>query len=399
MTVLNLRDLSLKGKRVLMRVDFNVPLSQEGGVVDNTRIKESLPSIEYALQQGASVVLMSHLGRPKGRRDPTLSLRPCGIELSELLGKPVQMATDCVGAVVAKQVHALQPGEVLLLENLRFYSAEEKPSLDPAFARELATFGDVYVNDAFGAAHRKHASTFAIASYFPQKAAEGFLMEKEIKALNGLLTSPKRPFYVLIGGAKISSKIGALSSLVQKADGLFIGGAMAFAFYAAQGLSVGDSAPSEDNVRSAEEIIQACKQKKIPLWLPKDIIIARSLSSGAECRQISIQEGIPLGWQGVDLGPATCQEWQTLFKQAETLFWNGPVGVFEIPEFAAGTRAVAQMLASSSALTVISGGDSLAAINALGLNKKFTHLSTGGGASLDYLESGHLPGIDTLSHC
>lgn len=399
MTILHLRDLSLKGKRVLMRVDFNVPLSKEGGIADNTRIRESLPSIEYSLQQGASVVLMSHLGRPKGRHDPSLSLQPCRIELSKLLRKPVQMATDCVGAVVAKQVHALQPGEVLLLENLRYYPAEEKPYLDPAFAEELAAWGDVYVNDAFGAAHRKHTSTFTIASYFPQTAAEGFLMEKEIKALSNLLNAPQRPFYVLIGGAKISSKIGALSNLVQKADGLFIGGAMAFAFYAAQGLNVGDSPQSEDNIRSAEAIIQACRQKKIPLWLPNYIVIARSLSSGAECRQISVKEGIPLGWQGVDIGPATCQEWQALFNQAGTLFWNGPVGVFEIPEFAAGTRAVAQMLAASSAVTVVSGGDSLAAINALGISKKFTYLSTGGGASLDYLESSHLPGIDALSHC
>lgn len=399
MPILHLRDLDLTDKRVLMRVDFNVPLDPEGRITDSTRIQAALPSIVYALEKGASVVLMSHLGRPQGRKDPALSLKPCAQALSQFLGKPVSMAADCIGAPVLEQARALQPQEVLLLENLRYHPAEEDPSLDPTFAQELSWLGDVYVNDAFGAAHRKHASTYTITSYFPQKAAEGFLMEREIQALSGLLHVPQRPFYVLIGGAKIASKIGALRRLIQKADGLFIGGAMAFAFYKARGLGVGDCAPSEDSVESARLIMRECEQQHIPLELPQDIIIARSLTRGAQSRCMRLQAGIPEGWQGVDLGPETCQAWGLRFRQAKTLFWNGPVGVFEIPEFAAGTCEIARQLASSGAQTVVSGGDSLAAIQILNMNEKFTYLSTGGGASLEYLEWGRLPGIDALSHC
>lgn len=381
MAKLTLKNLSLKGKRVLMRVDFNVPV-ENGRITDDTRIRASLPSIEYILREGASLVLMSHLGKPEAK----LSLAPCAKRLSELLGKPVQMAKDCVGPEVEKMAKALQPGELLLLENLRFHPGEEKPDKDPAFAESLAKLGDVYVNDAFGTAHRAHSSTATICRYFPGKAAMGFLIEKEIEALTPLLENPKRPFYAIIGGAKISSKIGVIQKLLGKVDALFIGGGMAYTFLKAQGIAVGDS-PVEDVA-----VIRHVPRDK--LHFPIDLVIAKE----TEVKIVPVKEGIPPGWQGMDIGPETVTEWSKWLPKAATVFWNGPLGVFEKPQFAKGTQKIAELLAGAKAKTIIGGGDSVAAIEGMGLQKKFSHLSTGGGASLEFLEYGHLPGIDALSN-
>lgn len=391
MTKLRLQDLSLQGKRVLMRVDFNVPLG------DDTRIREALPSIEYILKAGGSLILMSHLGRPEGKRVEKFSLEPCAEILNKHLGRPVRFVKDCIGDEVENAAKALKPGEILLLENLRFYPAEEDPTADPKFAQKLAKLGDLYVNDAFGTAHRAHSSTFTVAKLFPGKAAMGLLMEKELTFLQPLLQNPQRPFYAIVGGAKISSKIGVLKSLVEKVDALFIGGGMAFTFFKAQRIAIGNSICEESHLVTARELMATCAEKKIPLFLPKDLLIADSVAENAKTRVIAIQEGIPAGWQGVDMGPLTLSEWTAQLKKAQTIFWNGPVGIFEIPAFAKGTEGLAQTLAKLSSVRVVGGGDSVAAINRLHLSKNFTHLSTGGGASLEFLEHGRLPGIDALS--
>jgi phosphoglycerate kinase len=397
MNKLTLKDLSLKGKKVLMRVDFNVPLNKDGTVADDTRIRESLPSIQYVLDQGGSVILMSHLGRPKGK-ESQFSLRPCAQKLEELLKRPVQFAPDCIGTEAENQARHLKNGEVLLLENLRFYPAEEKPESDPSFAKKLAQLGDVYVNDAFGTAHRAHSSTAIIAQYFPHLSAMGFLIEKEVTALTELLLHPKRPFYAIIGGAKVSSKIGVLQALLDQVDGLFIGGGMAFTFLKAQGVDVGDSIHEDDQLATAKKLLDACHAKKVPLWLPEDVVIADAFTNEANRKTIRIAEGIPNGWQGMDVGPKTLESWKLALQSAATVFWNGPIGVFEFSHFAHGTETLAKTLARLHAVTVVGGGDSVAAINQLGLASQFTHVSTGGGASLEFLEQGHLPGIDALSN-
>ncbi len=396
MKKLQLQDLDPQGKKVLVRVDFNVPLSKDGSVVDDTRIRESLPTIQYILKSGGSAILMSHLGRPKGTPDPQFSLIPCAKALSKLLGIPVQMAEDCIGEKVEKIASDLKPGQVLLLENLRFHPAEEKPSIDPTFAKKLARLGDIYVNDAFGTAHRMHASTAAIAQYFPGKSAAGFLMLKEIHFLSSLL-NPKRPFYAIIGGAKISTKMGVLKSLLSKTDGIFIGGGMAFTCYLAQGIKIGNSIHEDDQIPVATEFLKACDEKKIPCWLPEDLIIADAFRDDAQSQCITASQGIPDGWQGMDIGPETVEKWSTILKNAETIFWNGPLGVFEFPHFAKGTEQIAKVLSSLKAITVIGGGDSVAAVHQLGLISSFTHVSTGGGASLEFIEYGHLPGIEALT--
>ncbi len=385
---LTLKDLSLKNKRVLMRVDFNVPI-QNGKITDDSRIRASLPSIQYVLNQGAPLILMSHLGRPEGKIDPALSLTPCAKRLSELLGKSVEMAKDCVGADVEKMAKELKPSQVLLLENLRFHPAEEKPEKDPDFVKKLAALGDCYVNDAFGTAHRAHASTAIIAKYFPKTSAMGFLIQKELDALSPLLTHPERPFYAIIGGAKVSSKIGVIQQLLKKVDALFIGGGMSYTFLKADGIDVGDSICEDPNI-----------VKDIPrtkLRFPKDLVIADGFSNEANYKIISTHENFPPKWQGMDIGPKTINEWSEELKKAAEIFWNGPLGVFEMPHFAKGTKAIAESLAHSKAKTIIGGGDSVAAIEQMGLQKNFAHLSTGGGASLEFLEYGHLPGIDCLT--
>ena len=397
MNKLILQDLDLKEKKVLMRVDYNVPLNKDGSIADDTRIKESLPSVQYILNAGGSVILMSHLGRPLGTLDSRFSLALCAQTLSSLLHQPVLMAEDCIGEKVEKMAHDLKPGQVMLLENLRFYPAEEKPSSDPTFAKKLAQLGDMYVNDAFGTAHRAHSSTATIASFFPQKAAAGLLLQKEINFLEPLFSHPPSPFYAIIGGAKISTKMGVLKSLLSKVNGIFIGGAMAFTFFKAQGISIGNSLCEEDQLTAATAFLQECAQKKVTVCLPQDIVIADAFQEDAHSRTILSKEGIPQGWQGMDIGPKTLQEWQNALKNAATLFWNGPLGVFEFPPFAKGTERIAQLLAHLSATTVVGGGDSVAAINRLNLSSQFTHISTGGGACLEFIEFGHLPGIDALS--
>jgi phosphoglycerate kinase len=396
MTKLRLQDLDVKDKKVLMRVDFNVPLKEDGTPSDTTRLKESLPSIKHILEAGGSVILMSHLGRPKGA-DPKLSLKVVVGPLADLLDHKILMAPDCIGDQTQQMAHSLKKGEILLLENLRFYPAEEKPSLDPTFAQKLASLGDLYVNDAFGTAHRAHSSTAEIARYFPKKAAAGLLLQKEMQCFEELLANPKRPFYILIGGAKISTKMGVLKSLLQKADGIFIGGGMAFTFLKAQGKKIGDSIHEEDQIPAALEFLKACAEKKIPLWLPTDLVIADRFADDAHSKIVSVTDGIPDNWQGMDIGPRTLEEWKKALQSAATLFWNGPFGVFEFSHFAKGTQEIAHTLAKLNATTVVGGGDSIAAIEQMGLGKQFSHLSTGGGAALEYLEFGHLPGIDALS--
>jgi len=389
-----LNDLNFTNKKVLLRVDFNLPLDKEGQIVDDTRIRESLPTIKTILQRGGTLILMSHMGRPKGEKNPSLTLFPCVERLSKFLNQPVLFIKDCIGPEVEKKVASLQSGEVLLLENLRFYPAEEKPDLDPSFAQNLAKLGEVYVNDAFGSAHRIHSSTYEVPKLFPNKKAAGLLMEKEYSYLNTLFFHPKHPFFAILGGSKISSKFDLLKALIAKVDALFIGGAMAFTLLKAEGFSIGDSICENDLLEEARSLLQT---SKIKIFLPIDSVISNSPAEPSQIKIISMKEGIPLGWKGMDIGPQTIQQWSHSLSTASTLFWNGPLGLFEIPSFAKGTHEIAKIVSSLSATTVIGGGDSLAAIHSLHLDPFFSHLSTGGGACLEFLKSGHLPGIDILS--
>jgi phosphoglycerate kinase len=394
---LSLSQLNLKGKKVLMRVDFNVPLDEKGRITDATRIIASLPSIQYLLDHGAAVILMSHLGRPKGKQNPAFSLKPCAEKLSELLGKEVILAPDCVGDEVEKLVSKLKPGQVLMLENLRFHQAEEDPQSDPEFVEKLAKLGDLYVNDAFGTAHRSHASTAEIAKFFPGKAAAGFLLEKEIKFLGNLLHHPARPFVALVGGSKVSTKMGALKGLIKKVDCLLIGGAMAYTFLKAQGKEIGDSLCENDYIDHAIALLEICQQIGVKLLLPIDHAIVQKVSAESPLKYTSTDHGIPPGWQGVDIGPKTVKLFSDEIKKASTLLWNGPMGIFEIAPFAQGTIAIAKAFTSTNAMTIVGGGDSIAAIEAAGVSDRVTHISTGGGAALEYLEFGTLPGIEALS--
>lgn len=398
MKKLTLKDLPLHGKKALVRVDFNVPLNTQGQITDDTRIRSTLPTIQYLLSKGAGVILMSHLGRPEGKKDLKFSLAPCAKQLSALLDLPVLFASDCIGSESETLARSLKPGQILLLENLRFYPAEEKPKLDPSFAEKLSKLGDIYVNDAFGTAHRAHSSTATITQFFPKKAAAGLLLEKEIEFLGSCVSQPKHPFYAIIGGAKISSKIGVLKSLLSKVDALFIGGAMAYTFFKAQGIEMGDSLVEMEFIAQAKEFLSLAKNQKIPVYLPEDIVIADRFSEDAKTQIISSHKNISSGWQGMDIGSQTIKSWEKLLVQAAMIFWNGPLGVFEMPPFAAGTQAIASIIAKMPhVISIIGGGDSVAAINEMHLADRFTHLSTGGGASLEFIEYGHLPGIDALS--
>jgi phosphoglycerate kinase len=385
------RDVDVRGKRVLVRVDFNVPLDKEGRVSDDTRIRAALPTIDYLRQQQAKVILLSHLGRPKGQVKEELRMDPVARRLEELLGSPVRKVGACVGPEVEAAVAHLEPGQVLLLENVRFYPEEEKN--DPEFARRLASLAEVFVNDAFGTAHRAHASTAGVAQYLP--AVAGFLMEKEIDFLSRVLESPEAPFVAVLGGAKVSDKIGVLQNLLDRVDALLIGGGMANTFLAARGFAVGRSLVETDKIGVAAEVLAAAEAKGVKLLLPEDVVVAPEASTQAPRRTVPVAE-IPAEEMVCDIGPATAQKFAEAVAGARTVVWNGPMGVFEVEPFTAGTRRVAEAVAACPGLTVVGGGDSVAALTALGLADKVSHVSTGGGASLEFLEGRRLPGVEVL---
>jgi phosphoglycerate kinase len=385
------RDVDLRGKRVLSRVDFNVPI-KEGRITDDTRIRESLPTIEYVLKQdGARLVLMSHLGRPKGGPAPEFSLKPVADRLAELLKRPVRMAPDCVGAAVEELVGKLAPGQVLLLENVRFHREEE--ANDPKFAAQLAKLGDVYVNDAFGSAHRAHASTEGVARIIPGVA--GFLMEKEIRFIGGVLENPEKPFVAIIGGAKVSTKIAVLESLLERVSSLIIGGGMAYTFLKTRGLAIGKSLVEDQFLDTAAKLLDHAEKKAVAVLLPVDHLVGAEFSEKARAEYVD-SESIPGDKIGMDVGRKTLELYKRAIAAARTIVWNGPLGVFEFPQFARGTEEVAKAVAANKGTTVVGGGDSVAAVKQFGLEDKISHVSTGGGASLEFLEGKELPGIVAL---
>jgi phosphoglycerate kinase len=400
MAKLSVRDLQVKGRRVLTRVDFNVPTEETDNgprITDDTRIRESLPTIDLIRKQGGKVVLLAHFGRPKGKPNPKYSLKPVAQRLGELLGTTVEFSPEVVGPAAEAATKALPDGDVLLIENVRFYEGEE--ANDPEFARQLAALGDVYVNDAFGAAHRAHASTAGVAQFL-QPAAMGLLMERELKYLQDELATPERPFLVILGGSKVSDKIGVIKALMEKADVFLIGGAMAYTFYRALGIPTGASRVEEDKVHLAHEILSLAEKKGIKFLLPVDNLETDEFRAGANSRHTPIltkESGITEGWEAVDIGPETIRLYRAEIAKGKTILWNGPVGVFEIPDFANGTRQLAVALAESGAKTIIGGGDSVTAVNQFGLADKMTFISTGGGASLELLEGKTLPGVAALT--
>ena len=391
---LSIRDLDLSGKRVFIRVDFNVPI-KNGVIGDDTRVKSSLPTIKYALDKGATVILASHLGRPKGKPAPEFSLRPVASHLATLLGQPVVFAEDCIGEPAKKAVAEAQAGsKVVLLENLRFHPEEEKN--DPAFAKQLAELADLYVDDAFGSAHRAHASVEGIIKFLP-KAAAGLLMEKELQYLGHAIESPDRPFVAILGGAKVSDKIEVIENMLSKVDALLIGGAMAYTFFKAQGLPVGKSLVEDDRLDSARSILATAKSRGVRLELPVDHVVAPKLEAGAPTDVLAVTDPAIGDRMGLDIGPKTAANYAGVLAGAKTVVWNGPMGVFEIDAFAKGTLAVAQAVAHVKGTTVIGGGDSVAAIHKAGLADRVSHISTGGGASLEFLGGTVLPGVAALT--
>ena len=388
-----IRDIDVTGKKVLVRCDFNVPLDGETGVItDNRRIRAALPTIKYLIDHNAKVILCSHLGRPKGEFNPKFSLKPVAEELSKLLGKEVKLAKDVIGEDAQKLTSEIKEGEVVLLENVRFHKEEEKN--DPEFAKKLASFAEIYVNDAFGTAHRAHASTAGVADYLP--AVSGFLIEKELEFLGSSLENPERPFVAILGGAKVSDKIGVIENLIEKVDTLIIGGGMAYTFYKAQGHHIGTSICEEDKLDLATSLLKKAEEKGVKLLLPVDNHVSSEYSNNGEDRFVESTE-IPDGFMGLDIGPKTIEIFKDAIKNAKTVLWNGPLGVTEFSKFAEGTRAIATALAESDAVTIIGGGDSAAAVEKMGLADKMTHISTGGGASLEFLEGKVLPGIACLN--
>ncbi|KPJ65616.1 phosphoglycerate kinase [candidate division WOR-1 bacterium DG_54_3] len=393
-TIADVPDKDLKGKRVFVRCDFNVPLDENQNITSDKRIKASLPTIKYLMEKGAKLILASHLGRPKGEVKKEFSLAPVQKSLSELLGKPVKMTSDCIGPEVKKAVSELKEGEVLLLENLRFHKEEEEN--DPGFAKELASLAEIYVSDAFGTVHRAHASTEGIAHDLPAYA--GFLIEKELKFLGEALADPKRPFVAIIGGAKISGKLEVLKSLLDKVETLIVGGGMAYTFFKARGVEVGKSIVEEDLIKEAKEILKAAIDKEVPFLLPIDHVVADKFAEDANTEVVP-RTTIPEGWQGMDIGPDTVKKFSNALKGAKTIVWNGPMGVFEMEKFAKGTIEIAKAVAAETAkgaISIIGGGDSASAVKKAGLADKMTHISTGGGASLEFLEGKVLPGIAVL---
>ncbi|MBI1978375.1 MAG: phosphoglycerate kinase [Candidatus Omnitrophica bacterium] len=386
------KDVEVKGKRVLVRVDFNVPIDSKGNVMNDTRIVKTLPTIQYLVKQGARTILMTHLGRPKSKKDVQFSLKFVAERLSKILKQPVKFVPDCIGPSVSKITSALKNGEVALLENVRFYSEEEKN--DAEFSKSLASLGEIYVNDAFGAAHRAHASTAGIARYLPSVA--GLLLAKEVEYFDRVLGNPDRPFAAILGGSKVVDKIKVIENLMTKVDYLLVGGAMAYTFLKARGYKIGNSKFDFEGFEIAKQILEKAKQSKIQFVLPLDHIIAETVTETAKSDISEID--IPDGWMGVDIGPKTVERFQAALSKAKTIVWNGPLGVFEIKPFSNGTRAIAEHLASlKDTTTVIGGGETAAAIAELGLEDKMSHVSTGGGASLEYLEGRVLPGIEALA--
>lgn len=385
------KDIDLKDKKVLVRCDFNVPMDENKNITDNRRIVAALPTIKYLLEQNCKVVLCSHLGRPKGEFKKEYSLKPVAKELSRLLGKEVIMAEDVIGEDAKNKANNLKNGEVLLLENVRFH--REETDNDPEFAKELASFGEVFVNDAFGTAHRAHASTEGVARYLP--AVSGFLIEKELKFLGEALENPERPFVAILGGSKVSDKIGVIENLLEKVDTLIIGGGMAYTFFRAQGYTVGNSLCEEDKCDLALEIMEKAKEKNVKFLLPIDNKVGKEFKPDTESMTVKSTE-IPDGWEGLDIGEETIKLYKEELKNAKTIVWNGPLGVFEFDQFAIGTNEIAKALGDIDATKIIGGGDSAAAVEKAGLAEKMTHISTGGGASLEFLEGKKLPGIEAL---
>jgi phosphoglycerate kinase len=388
-------DIELKGKRVLIRVDFNVPMTDDGTIADDKRIVEALPTIRRVLDRGGMPILMSHLGRPKGKPSPEFSLRPVANHLSALLNTDVPFADDCVGSAAKNAVASLKVGNVLMLENLRFHPEEEKNN--PDFAKELASFGDVYVNDAFGTAHRAHASTEGITK-FVKPCVAGYLMKKEIEYLTQAVGNPRRPYVAILGGAKISGKIDVIQNLLDKVDVLVIGGGMAFTFFRAQEMEVGDSLVEQEKIPLAKQVLDEIKRKNRRVILPVDCVIADKFDNNAQRKTVSVQN-IPSGWRGLDIGPETIRLIKLELRNAKTIVWNGPMGVFELSNFAAGTLEVAKLMAEATkngATTIVGGGDSAAAVAAMGFDSSISHVSTGGGASLEFLEGKILPGVAAL---
>ncbi len=403
MAKLFIEDLDVRGKKVLIRVDFNVPLDDKQDITDDTRIRAALPTIKYVMDNGGKAILMSHLGRPKGQGNPEYSLEPVAKRLSELLNKNVNFANDCIGSRVQMMVGQLKEGDVLLLENLRFYPGEEKG--DDSFARELASLGDVYIDDAFGTAHRAHASMVGVTKYIKQCAA-GYLLKKEIDYLGQAVENPKRPFIAIMGGAKVSDKIKVIKNLIEKVDSILIGGAMAYTFLKVKGISVGSSRVEEliedkkgnkINVPNlVSEILKKAHARNVSILLPVDHVIGDKFGEDANVKVVE-EDKITAGWMGLDIGPKTVELFSVKIKEAKTVIWNGPMGVFEMEPFSKGTMAIARALSESDAISIVGGGDSVSAINKSGVSDKISHISTGGGASLEYLEGKELPGIAALT--
>ena len=389
MNKMTVKDINVAGKRVLVRVDFNVPLNKELHIDDESRILGALPTIKYLVEQGAKVILCSHLGRPKGKFVPEMSLAPVAKRLAELLpGVKVTFANDIIGEDAKAKVEALQNGEIVLLENLRYHAEEEKN--DPEFAKKLASYADIYVSDAFGTVHRAHASTAGVADYLP--AVCGFLIEKELGFMGKALENPDRPFVAILGGKKVADKIGVITNLLNKCDTLLIGGAMSYTFYKAMGLNIGNSLLDENSIDLAKSLMETAKEKGVRLVLPVDCVVAKEFSEDCE-RKVVPFDAMPDGFEGLDIGPETAKLYGDIIKEAKTVVWNGPMGVFEMDAFAEGTKAVAQACADCAGITIIGGGDSASAVNKFGLGAKMDHISTGGGASLEFLEGKELPGV------
>lgn len=387
------KDVDVRSKRVLVRVDYNVPLDANGNVSDDKRITASLPTINYLLEQGARIILCSHLGRPKGEVKKEFSLAPVAKRLKELLPNVnIYFASDCIGEEAERKAAALKDGEILLLENLRFHKEEEKN--DPEFAKKLASLAEIYVSDAFGTVHRAHASTAGVAAYLP--AVAGFLIGKELSIMGGALENPERPFVAILGGAKVADKIGVITNLLNKCDTLLIGGGMAYTFFKAMGYEIGDSLLDAESIDLAKQLMETAKQKGVKLLLPVDTVVAKAFAADAEHMTVA-SNAIPAGWQGLDIGEKTRELFAAEIKNAKTVIWNGPMGVFEFPEFAKGTEAVAKACAECGGTTIIGGGDSASAVKKLGYADKMTHISTGGGASLEFLEGKVLPGVAALN--